>query len=67
VHYGDDQLELEIVDDGPGTAEAQTRESGHGLVGMQERVALFGGTLSAGPHDGRGYRVQALLPYDTDG
>jgi signal transduction histidine kinase len=67
VHYGDDQLELEIVDDGSGTPAAQTRASGHGLVGMQERVALFGGTLSAGPDDGRGYRVQALLPYDTDG
>jgi signal transduction histidine kinase len=65
VRYGDDQLELEIVDDGRGAPGPETSQSGHGLVGMQERVALFGGTLSAGPDDGRGYRVQALLPYDT--
>ena len=37
--------------------------SGHGLVGMRERVELWGGELSVGPAPGGGYRVTALLPY----
>jgi signal transduction histidine kinase len=67
VRYGEDELTLEIVDDGVGTSGGETPRSGHGLVGMRERVALFGGTLSAGPHDGRGYRVEALIPYGGAG
>jgi signal transduction histidine kinase len=66
LRYGEDQLALEVLDDGGATGDAADRHaprSGHGLVGMRERVALFGGTLHAGPDDGRGYRVQALLPY----
>jgi signal transduction histidine kinase len=62
VRYGGDGLELEIVDDGLGPQAGMPR-SGHGLAGMRERVALFGGTLSTGPLNGRGYRVEALLPY----
>jgi signal transduction histidine kinase len=38
--------------------------NGHGLVGMRERVALLGGALEAGPHDGR-FRVHAHLPLDA--
>ena len=37
--------------------------SGQGLVGMRERVELWGGELSVGPAPGGGYRVKALLPY----
>ena len=44
----------------PTTASAS---SGHGLVGMRERVELWGGELSVGPVSGGGYRVKALLPY----
>jgi signal transduction histidine kinase len=62
VHYRDDALQIEVVDDGRGGGESGTARSGHGLVGMRERVALFGGTLSAGPVNGNGYRVEALLP-----
>ena len=41
--------------------------SGHGLIGMRERVELWGGELAAGPLPGGGYRVQAMLPYgDAD-
>lgn len=35
---------------------------GHGLIGMRERVALYGGQFSAGPLPGRGFRVQATIP-----
>jgi len=67
VSYAQDQLAIEIVDDGVGTGGPETPRSGHGLVGMRERVALFGGTLRTGPDDGGGFRVQALLPYGGAG
>jgi signal transduction histidine kinase len=63
LRYGGDGLELEIVDHGDGAAGSRVPGSGHGLVGMRERVALFGGSLEAGPRNGRGYRVLATLPY----
>jgi signal transduction histidine kinase len=59
VRYGE-ELELEIVDDGVGGLAPGS--SGHGLVGMRERVALYGGTLDTGRPAGGGYRVRATLP-----
>src|SRR6266516_669660 len=47
VHYGPDSLELEIADDGADASAPET-DGGHGLVGMRERVALYGGRLDAG-------------------
>ncbi len=64
--YGRDALELTISDTGDPDGAAATapgRPGGHGLIGMRERAALFGGTLTAGPLDGRGYEVRAVLPY----
>lgn len=58
VAYGPDVVELDVVDDGRGPQNGQ----GHGLVGMRERVALYGGALEAGPARPRGYRVHARLP-----
>ena len=55
-------VEVEVVDDGRGAASANGA-SGHGLRGMQERVALWGGSLEAGPRQGGGFRVLAELPY----
>jgi signal transduction histidine kinase len=57
-----DQLRLEILDDGPGAAEASG--DGRGLVGMRQRATLVGGRLEAGPRLGGGYAVRAWLPFD---
>jgi signal transduction histidine kinase len=61
VNYGSDSLELEIVDDGAG-APSRVAGGGHGLVGMRERVALYGGRLDAGRAPGGGFTVRVLLP-----
>jgi signal transduction histidine kinase len=61
IRYEKDSLELEIVDDGAGTPSA-VGSGGHGLVGMRERVALYGGRLDAGRRPGGGFAVRVLLP-----
>jgi signal transduction histidine kinase len=63
VRYGSDTLEVRVTDEG-GSGErgiGVAGEPGHGLIGMRERVALFGGELDAGPQPG-GFRVVARLP-----
>jgi signal transduction histidine kinase len=60
VHYGADALELEVADDGVGAQNGAT--SGHGLIGMRERAAVFGGRIEAGPRGEGGYTVRASLP-----
>ena len=52
---------LVVEDDGVG-APATSRPTGHGLVGMSERVGLYGGTLAAGPRPDGGFRIAADLP-----
>jgi signal transduction histidine kinase len=62
LRWGEDELELEILDrGGDGTARNGTG-GGHGLVGMAERVRLYGGELEAGPRPAGGFRVRARLP-----
>lgn len=63
ISYHDDAVRLDVVDDGqPQRSSSKSPDRGHGLVGMRERVALYGGTLDAGPLPGNGYRVAAVLP-----
>jgi signal transduction histidine kinase len=67
VRYEPDALELEVADDGRGPALSGSAQSavpagGHGLVGMKERVALYGGELETGRRRGGGFRVRARLP-----
>src|SRR4051812_39986587 len=65
VGYRPRALELSVVDSGATAALATTEAAagGHGLVGMRERAAMFGGTVVARPRDGRGFEVNAVLPY----
>jgi signal transduction histidine kinase len=67
VRCSPDEVSVEVADDGRGAAAAPNAngngDPGHGLRGMQERVALWGGTFSAGPRPGGGFRVLAHLPY----
>jgi signal transduction histidine kinase len=71
LDYGHDALGLEIVDDGSARRDGRLGGGGHGLIGMRERVALYGGSLEAGPRGGGGYAVRvrltfALEPGDPD-
>src|SRR5437764_10295252 len=61
IRYRTRQLDLEVVDDGRGRPTS-VNGSGHGLIGMRERVALYGGRLETGSRDGGGYAVRARLP-----
>jgi signal transduction histidine kinase len=61
VRYAADSLEIEILDDGRGRP-AEVEQGGHGLVGMRERVALYGGTLDSGRRPAGGFGVRVLLP-----
>jgi signal transduction histidine kinase len=69
VGYGDRDVTVEVTDDGRGvvapTGDGQAGV-GHGLIGMRERVAAFGGDLEAGPRPGGGFRVAARLPLAAD-
>jgi len=66
VRYQPDAVTIEVVDDGHPVAVARDRANpGHGQLGMRERVAVFGGSLTTGARAGGGYRVAARLPYVT--
>lgn len=67
IHWGEDGLQLRVHNDPVSSATAQhiarpVPGSGNGLRGMSERIALYHGTLTYGPHDG-GWLVEAALPY----
>jgi signal transduction histidine kinase len=66
IGYRPGELSIEVTDDGPrGQAPRPISRAGggHGLIGMRERAALFGGKLEAGPQ-AAGFRVRATLPVE---
>jgi signal transduction histidine kinase len=62
VRYGTDVVDIDVVDDGRGTASTSGDGPGRGLVGMHERASVLGGSVETGPDDRGGYRVHARLP-----
>ncbi|MFI7227703.1 sensor histidine kinase [Nonomuraea angiospora] len=58
------KVRIEVVDDGTGGRTSSGAGTGHGLIGMRERVMMYGGTFEAGRLSGRGFRVFAELPYE---
>jgi signal transduction histidine kinase len=63
LRYGERSIEVEVVDDGRGAADPV---AGNGLVGMRERVQLYGGTLHVAGAPGRGFTVGAAFPVPAD-
>jgi signal transduction histidine kinase len=66
IGHDGDWLEIEVTDTG-GTrrAEPRTAGGGRGLIGLRERLAVYGGTLDAGRTAGGGFRVEARVPWRT--
>jgi len=60
VRYRPHELEIEVRDDGPGGAANDGL--GHGLVGIRERVKIYGGEVTAGSENGGGFVLRARLP-----
>jgi signal transduction histidine kinase len=62
VGYEPESVLVEVADDGRGV-NGRSSNGGHGLLGMRERVAVYGGSLEARPRPGGGFVVRATLPY----
>jgi signal transduction histidine kinase len=60
--YDPGALRIEVLDDGRGV-NGRSSPGGHGLIGMRERVGVYGGSFDAGPRPGGGFRVAVRLPY----
>jgi signal transduction histidine kinase len=56
-----EDVRVEVINEGP--VVRTTTLTGHGLIGMRERVAMYGGTFEAGPRPDGGFRVAATIPY----
>jgi signal transduction histidine kinase len=66
VHYGADAVQVSIADRGSGRPDTRLGSGGHGLVGMRERVRMYGGELHAGRRRDGGFEVRALFPLEGE-
>ncbi len=68
ISYEPNDLVIEVIDDGRGAVTSLAGVgTGNGLIGMRERVEIYGGQLTSGPRLGGGYAVRAVLPIvDSD-
>lgn len=64
VDYAADAVRVEVADSGGIATAAANSGNGRGLVGLHERLAVYGGTLSAGVLPSGGYRVRAVIPVE---
>lgn len=62
VRHREDAIEVSITDDGKGPVANDEERTGHGIIGMQERVTAHGGTLRTGARPGCGFEVVAIVP-----
>ncbi|GAA3393006.1 sensor histidine kinase [Cryptosporangium minutisporangium] len=68
IDYGADRLWIEVTDAGGVASDPERAEpdgAGQGLIGLRERLAVYGGVLQAGPRIRGGYRVEAVIPFAT--
>jgi signal transduction histidine kinase len=63
----DGGVHIEVLDDGRAHRSSVRRPAGQGLIGMRERVAMYGGTLTTGPRLEGGFQVVADIPYVSGG
>ncbi|MDH6119392.1 signal transduction histidine kinase [Kitasatospora sp. GAS204A] len=65
VEYAVDRLRVEVADTGGRPSPSAATGNGRGLIGLRERLAVYGGTVETGPRPRGGYRVRALIPLET--
>ena len=65
VEYRADHLRVQVTDSGGSPRTPAAAGSGHGLIGLRERLAVYGGTLHTGPRLSGGYRVDARIPLES--
>ncbi|MER7585480.1 histidine kinase [Kitasatospora sp. NPDC097691] len=65
VEYAPDHLKVQVTDTGGRPTGAAATGNGRGLLGLRERLAVYGGTLQTGPRPRGGYRVTALIPLES--
>jgi signal transduction histidine kinase len=66
LRYDEDGIDVEVADDGTAPSSSNGDGAGHGLAGIRERVAVYGGDFAAGRRPEGGYAIRARLPYAAE-